>query len=447
MIDSKGLLNELKERGFEGSILGNVKDALDNNSAIYIGTDPSSIKIENRNPKYPNITSSLHVGHLSAFMAAKFFEKYGVKVIVLVGGCTAKMGDPSGKTSDRALLSYEEIDNNAECIKAQLSKMFDFESSDANSPIIVNNNEWMDNYSFVDFVRNVGKYLTVNYLMAKDSIKMRFEREGSGISVLEFLYQLVQAYDFVYLREKYNCRLQLAGNDQLGNASSGIELGRKSKGYTDMGGYFIPLVCDSNGNKFGKSENGKAIFLDPHLTSPYDFYQFWLNQSDEMAESLIKKFTMIELSEIYSLIEKHKENPSERLLQKTLAKYMTIMIHSEEEYNKAIEASNILFGKGTKEQLEAIDEDTLLGVMSGVSKSEVSNEEISNGINVVDIALKHDKIPSKGEARKLIKGNGFSINKMKITDDKSTVTNDDLIGGKYLLLQKGKKDYTLVIVK
>jgi tyrosyl-tRNA synthetase len=447
MIDSKGLLKEFKERGFEGNIIGNIKAALDNNSAIYIGTDPSSIKEENRNPKYPNITSSLHVGHLSAFMAAKFFEKYGVKVIVLVGGCTAKMGDPSGKTSDRALLSYDEIENNANCIKSQLNKMFDFNSGKENAPIIVNNNDWMDEYSFVDFIRNVGKYLTVNYLMAKDSIKMRFEREGNGISVLEFLYQLVQAYDFVHLREKYNCRIQLAGFDQIGNASSGIELGRKSKGYTDMGGYFIPLVCDSNGNKFGKSENGKAVFLDPHLTSPYDFYQFWLNQSDEMAESLIKKFTMIELDEIYSLIEKHKDNPSERLLQKTLAKYMTIMIHSEDEYNKAIEASNILFGKGTKEQLETIDEDTLLGVMSGVNKTEISHDEIKNGINVIEIALKHDKIPSKGEARKLIKGNGFSINKVKITDDKSVITESDLIGGKYLLLQKGKKDYTLAVVK
>lgn len=447
MVNSKELLKELKERGFEGNVIGNVKDALDNNSAIYIGTDPSSIKEENRNPKYPNITSSLHVGHLSAFMAAKFFEKYGVKVIVLVGGCTAKMGDPSGKTCDRALLSYDEIENNANCIKKQLGKLFDFNNSKPNSPIIVNNNEWMDDYSFVDFTRSVGKYLTVNYLMAKDSIKMRFEREGSGISVLEFLYQLVQANDFVHLREKYNCRIQLAGFDQIGNAVSGIELGRKSKGYTDMSGYFIPLVCDSNGNKFGKSENGKAVFLDPHLTSPYDFYQFWLNQSDEMAESLIKKFTMIELNEIYSLIEKHKENPSERLLQKTLAKYMTCMIHSEEEYNKAIEASSILFGKGTKEQLESIDEDTLLGVMSGVNKVEIARDDINNGINVIDVAITHDKITSKGEAKKLIKANGFAINKVKVTNEKTIITDNELIGGKYMLLQKGKKDYTLVIAK
>ena len=445
MVDSKALIKELRERGFEGTVLGNIKEALDNGSSVYIGTDPSSIKEENRNPKFPNITSSLHVGHLSAFMAAKIFAKYGVKVIVLVGGCTAKMGDPSGKTSDRALLSYEEIENNAKCIKNQLSKLFDFDNGKENSPIIVNNNDWMDNYSFVDFSRNVGKYLTVNYLMAKDSIKSRFEREGNGISVLEFLYQLVQANDFLHLREKYNCRIQLAGLDQIGNATSGQELARKSKGITDLCGYFIPLVCDENGHKFGKSENGKAVFLDGALTTPYEFYQFWFNQSDSMAEQLIKKFTLLDLSEINSMIEKHKENPSARLLQKELAKYMTIMIHGEEEYNKAMDASNILFGKGTKEQLSSIDEATLLSVMSGVSKVKISKSDLDNGIGVVDIALKHDKVPSKSEARKLIKANGFSINKEKMSDDKGIVNSSYLIDGKYLLLQKGKKDYTLAI--
>ena len=445
MVDSKTLIKELRERGFEGTVLGNIKEALDNGSSVYIGTDPSSIKEENRNPKFPNITSSLHVGHLSAFMAAKIFAKYGVKVIVLVGGCTAKMGDPSGKTSDRALLSYEEIENNAKCIKNQLSKLFDFDNGKENSPIIVNNNDWMDNYSFVDFSRNVGKYLTVNYLMAKDSIKSRFEREGNGISVLEFLYQLVQANDFLHLREKYNCRIQLAGLDQIGNATSGQELARKSKGITDLCGYFIPLVCDENGHKFGKSENGKAVFLDGALTTPYEFYQFWFNQSDSMAEQLIKKFTLLDLSEINSMIEKHKENPSARLLQKELAKYMTIMIHGEEEYNKAMDASNILFGKGTKEQLSSIDEATLLSVMSGVSKVNISKSDLDNGIGVVDIALKHDKVPSKSEARKLIKANGFSINKEKISDEKGIVNSSYLIDGKYLLLQKGKKDYTLAI--
>ena len=445
MVDSKALIKELRERGFEGTVLGNSKEALDNGSSVYIGTDPSSIKEENRNPKFPNITSSLHVGHLSAFMAAKIFAKYGVKVIVLVGGCTAKMGDPSGKTSDRALLSYEEIENNAKCIKNQLSKLFDFDNGKENSPIIVNNNDWMDNYSFVDFSRNVGKYLTVNYLMAKDSIKSRFEREGNGISVLEFLYQLVQANDFLHLREKYNCRIQLAGLDQIGNATSGQELARKSKGITDLCGYFIPLVCDENGHKFGKSENGKAVFLDGALTTPYEFYQFWFNQSDSMAEQLIKKFTLLDLSEINSMIEKHKENPSARLLQKELAKYMTIMIHGEEEYNKAMDASNILFGKGTKEQLSSIDEATLLSVMSGVSKVNISKSDLDNGIGVVDIALKHDKVPSKSEARKLIKANGFSINKEKISDEKGIVNSSYLIDGKYLLLQKGKKDYTLAI--
>ena len=445
MVDSKALIKELRERGFEGTVLGNIKEALDNGSSVYIGTDPSSIKEENRNPKFPNITSSLHVGHLSAFMAAKIFAKYGVKVIVLVGGCTAKMGDPSGKTSDRALLSYEEIENNAKCIKNQLSKLFDFDNGKENSPIIVNNNDWMDNYSFVDFSRNVGKYLTVNYLMAKDSIKSRFEREGNGISVLEQLYQLVQANDFLHLREKYNCRIQLAGLDQIGNATSGQELARKSKGITDLCGYFIPLVCDENGHKFGKSENGKAVFLDGALTTPYEFYQFWFNQSDSMAEQLIKKFTLLDLSEINSMIEKHKENPSARLLQKELAKYMTIMIHGEEEYNKAMDASNILFGKGTKEQLSSIDEATLLSVMSGVSKVNISKSDLDNGIGVVDIALKHDKVPSKSEARKLIKANGFSINKEKISDEKGIVNSSYLIDGKYLLLQKGKKDYTLAI--
>jgi tyrosyl-tRNA synthetase len=281
-------------------------------------------------------------------------------------------------------------------------------------------------------------------MMAKDSVKKRLEREGSGMSFTEFTYQLLQGYDFVELYKKYNCKLQIGGSDQYGNGTTGIELIRKMLGKDDACMLTWPLVTKADGTKFGKSEKGN-IWLDPEKTSPYEFFQFWLNQSDEDSERYIKLFTLIPLDEIEKMIEKHRENPSARFLQKELAKYMTCLVHSEEDYNKAVEATDILFGKGTTEQLASIDEKTLLGAMNGVSKVEVSKENFASGVTVLDIVALHDKVPSKSEARKLIKANGFSINKSKVTNEKDTLTESALIGGKYLLLQKGRKDYCLLI--
>ena len=445
-INTKALLEELNYRGFHGDTVGNIVDALNNNSAIYIGTDPSSIKEENRNPKFPEITSSLHVGHLAAFMAAKIFAKYGVKVIVLAGGCTAKMGDPSGKTCDRALLSYDEISNNAKCIKAQLSKLFDFNSTSENAPIMVDNDDWMRDYSFVDFTRNVGKHLTVNYLMAKDSIKSRFERDGQGISVLEFMYQLVQANDFLHLREKYNCRIQLAGLDQIGNTTSGMELARKAKGITDMAGYFIPLVCDSNGNKFGKSESGKAVFLDSHLTSPYDFYQFWINQTDEMSEQLIKKFTLLEKDEIEALIAEHRLAPAKRVLQKRLAYEVTSLIHSKEDADIAVATTEVLFGTPNKSILENLNEDTFVKVFNGVPTFKIPKTEFENGSKFVDAVVNCGAFKSKGELKKLIIANGIKTNYDKVNVNQE-LTLDNLIHGKFMTIQRGKKSNILVIAE
>lgn len=446
-VNVKALLSELEYRGFKGQTLGNIAEALANGSSIYIGTDPSSIKEENRNPEHPEITSSLHVGHLAAFMAAKVFAKYGVKVIVLAGGSTAKMGDPSGKTCDRALLTYDEISNNAKCIKNQLSKLFDFESTEENAPIMVDNDDWMEEYSFVDFSREVGKHLTVNYLMAKDSIKTRFEREGNGISVLEFLYQLVQANDFLYLREKYNCRIQLAGLDQIGNTTSGMELARKSKGITDMGGYFIPLVCDSEGKKFGKSESGKAVFLDPFLTTPYDFYQFWINQSDEMSEQLIKKFTLLPIDEIEALIEEHRKSPSKRILQKRLAYEVTSLIHSKEDADIAVATTEVLFGSPTKETLTNMNEETFVKVFNGVPTFEIAKDKFTNNEKFIDATVECGAFKSKGDLRKLIIANGVKTNYDKISDVNTTLNVNNLIHGKYMTIQKGKKVNMLVIAK
>jgi tyrosyl-tRNA synthetase len=303
----------------------------------------------------------------------------------------------------------------------------------------------MKNFSFIDFAREVGKCITVNYMMAKDSVKKRLEREGSGMSFTEFTYQLIQGYDFVELYKKYNCKLQIGGSDQFGNGTTGSELIRKMLGKDDACILTWPLVTKSDGTKFGKSEKGN-IWLDAEKTSPYEFYQFWLNQSDEDSERFIKLFTMIPLDEIDAMIAKHRENPSARFLQKELAKYMTCMVHSEEAYKNAIEATEILFGKGTTEQLASIDEKSLLAAMNGVSKVEVSKDVFTSGITVVDLAAMHDKVPSKSEARKLVKANGFSINKEKMVNEKTVINADNLIDGKYLLLQKGKKDYTLVVV-
>ena len=426
------LISELKERGLYASTSGNLEELLSSPTTFYVGTDPTA--------------DSLHLGHLLAFTTAKLLQSYGHKPIVLLGGATAFIGDPSFKSEERKLLSPETVAHNIEGIHRQVSKLLDFESTDANGAIMVNNYDWMKNFSFIDFAREVGKCITVNYMMAKDSVKKRLEREGSGMSFTEFTYQLLQGYDFVELYKKHNCKLQIGGSDQYGNGTTGIELIRKMLGKGDACMLTWPLVTKSDGTKFGKSEKGN-IWLDAEKTSPYEFYQFWLNQSDEDSERFIKMFTLIPLDEINKMILKHRESPSSRFLQKELAKYMTCMVHSQNDYNKAVEASEILFGKGTADQLTKIDEKSLLAAMSGVTKVELTKEHFASGVTVIDLASMHDEVSSKSEARKLIRSNGFSINKEKVTDEKTVIDTNSLIGGKYLLLQKGKKDYNLVIVQ
>lgn len=425
------LLSELKERGLIASLSGNLEELLKTPTTFYVGTDPTA--------------DSLHLGHLLAFTTAKLLQSYGHKPIVLLGGATAFIGDPSFKSEERKLLSAETVEHNIKGIHAQVSKLLDFNSSEANGAILVNNYDWMKDFSFIDFAREVGKCITVNYMMAKDSVKKRLEREGNGMSFTEFTYQLIQGYDFVELYKKYNCKLQIGGSDQFGNGMTGVELIRKMVGGNDACVITWPLVTKADGTKFGKSEKGN-IWLDAEKTSPYEFYQFWLNQSDEDSERFIKLFTLIPLEEINALIEKHREQPSARLLQKELAKYMTCMVHSEEAYNKAIEATNILFGKGTMSDIEKLDEKTFLSAMNDVPKVEVDKDNMSN-ITVLELAAMHDKVPSKTEARKLIKSNGFSINKSKVLSEADKMTDFKLINDKYLLLQKGKKDYTVVVVR
>jgi len=441
------LIEELKWRGFYGDTMGDCNELMKEGATFYIGTDPTSIKEENRNPNFPEVTSSLHCGHLAAFMCAKLLQERGLKPIILVGGATARMGDPSGKTSERALLNEEEINNNARCIKEQLSKIIDFNSGKSNQAIMVDNNDWISKMSFIEFEREIGKLITVNYMMAKESVRSRFEREGCGISHLEMSYMLVQAYDFVHLYDKYNCQIQLAGKDQIGNCSVGLEYGRKRSGINDMCGLFIPLICDKNGNKFGKSENGKAIFLDGRITSPYQFYQFWLNVDDEDAERFIKMFTLLSREEIEALIEEHKQAPHMRILQKRLAKEVTIMVHSEEEYNIAVEASNILFGKSTSETLKKLDDNTILSVFDGVPQFNVDKKKIIDGIKLTDLTVGESNIfKSKGELRKLISNGGVSINKEKINGD-ITIDATQLVNEKFILVQQGKKSYNLIIAQ
>ena len=429
------LYEELTRRGLIAQVTDEkeISEMINNGKAtFYIGFDPTA--------------DSLGVHHLIGLIAAKILQTHGHRPIILVGGATCAIGDPSGKSEERKAISMETVFHNVEKVKAQISKIVDFSSDAPNAAILVNNYDWYKDYKFLDFIRDVGKKITVNYLMAKENVRKRLEREGSGISFQEFSYGLLQGYDFVHLYNHYGCKVQIAGQDNLGNMVTGQDLLHKMQGADDVCGITWELVTCADGRKFGKTE-GNTVWLDKEKTTPYEFYQFWLNQTDEDSERFIKMFTLIPLEEIDKLIAQHKENPSARVLQKELARYMTCMVHSEEEYNKAVEASNILFGKSTTEDLAKIDEPTFLAVMKGVSKVEVAKDDIKGGINVIDMAVLHNKVTSKSDARKLIKGNGFAINKNKVTDDKMTVNSDMLIDGKYLLLQKGKKEYTLVVAR
>ena len=414
------LISELKERGLYASTSGNLEELLSKPTTFYVGTDPTA--------------DSLHLGHLLAFTTAKLLQKYGHKPIVLLGGATAFIGDPSFKSEERKLLSAETVAHNIKGIHAQVSRLLDFE----NGAIMVNNYDWMKDFSFIDFAREVGKCITVNYMMAKDSVKKRLEREGNGMSFTEFTYQLIQGYDFVELYKKYGCKLQIGGSDQYGNGTTGIELIRKMLGADDACMLTWPLVTKADGTKFGKSEKGN-IWLDAEKTTPYEFYQFWLNQSDADSERFIKMFTLIPLEDIEKMIAEHRENPSKRLLQKTLAEYMTKLVHGESVMKGIQQATDFLFGGMP---LSELDENGWNAIKSEVTTVELSKEAYSSGVTALDLALLHEKVPSKSEARKLIKANGFSVNREKVNDEKAVLTS--LWDDKYILLQKGKKDYTLV---
>lgn len=425
------LIKELKERGLWSQTFGNLEECFSKPTTFYLGLDPTS--------------DSLGIHHMVGLMVSRLMQQYGHKPIILVGGATCAIGDPSGKSEERKAISMETVFHNVECVKKQISKIIDFDSDAPNAAIMVNNWDWYKDYKFLDFIRDVGKKITVNYLMAKENVRKRLEREGNGISFQEFSYGLLQGYDFVHLYQNYGCTLQIAGTDNLGNMVTGQDLVHKMLGKDDVCGLTWDLITCADGRKFGKTE-GNSVWLDPKKTSPYQFMQYWLNVSDVDAEVFIKKFTLIPLDEINVMIEKHRENPSARYLQKELAKYMTCLVHSEEEYNKAMEATNILFGKGTMSDMEKLDESTFLAAMNGVPTVEISKDTFNNGITAIDLAAMHDKVPSKSEARKLIKSNGFSINKIKATVEKEVISDKYLINGKYLLLTKGKKDYTMIHV-
>ncbi len=401
-------------------------------TVAYLGIDPTA--------------NSLHIGHLVGVMMLKHFQRSGHKPIALVGGATGMIGDPSMKSQERKLLSEETLRHNQEAIKRQLSKFLDFDSDAPNAAEMVNNYDWMKNFSFLDFIRDVGKHITVNYMMAKDSVKKRLSGESQqGMSFTEFSYQLCQGYDFLHLYKEKGCRLQLGGSDQWGNITTGTELIRRTVG-GEAYALTCPLITKADGGKFGKTESGN-VWLDPRYTSPYKFYQFWLNVSDADAEKYIKIFTSLTREEIEALVEEQAKDPGLRPLQKRLAKEITTMVHSAEDYEMAVEASQILFSNKAGETLRKIDESTLLAVMEGVPQFEVSRSLITEGVKLADLLTDHAAVfPSKGEMRKMVQGGGVSINKEKISDPYAPATEDMLLNGRYILVQRGKKNYFLIKV-
>lgn len=425
-------VEELQWRGMIHDIMPGTGEQLKKEmTAAYIGFDPTS--------------DSLHVGSFAQIMLLKRFQLAGHKPIALVGGATGMIGDPSGKSQERNLLNEENLQKNLKGIKAQLSKFLDFESEAPNKALMVNNYDWMKDFSFLNFIRDIGKHITVNYMMSKDSVKKRLSEESKqGMSFTEFTYQLVQGYDFLHLYQNLNCKLQMGGSDQWGNITTGTELIRRKTG-GEAFALTIPLITKADGGKFGKTESGN-VWLDPKMTSPYKFYQFWVNTSDEDAEKYIKVFTMLEQEEIDELVQKHAEAPHLRLLQRKLAEEVTVMVHSRADYEMAVEASQILFGLGTAELLNKLDESTFLAVFEGVPQFDVPKSELENGIKVVDLLAEKTAIfPSKGDLRRTVQGNGLNINKEKVADPEMIVNSNFLIGGKYILIQKGKKNYFLII--
>ncbi|MBP3254412.1 MAG: tyrosine--tRNA ligase [Bacteroidales bacterium] len=425
----KNFVDELRWRNMIHDIMPGAEDQLKKGmQTAYVGIDPTA--------------DSLHIGHLVSIMIMAHFQACGHRPLIVVGGATGMIGDPSFKSSERVLLTPETINHNLECIKKQVSKFLDFSETLPNHAMILNNYDWTKQWSFIDFIRDIGKHITVNYMMAKDSVKKRME---TGISFTEFSYQLLQGYDYLYLYENYDCRLQLGGSDQWGNITTGTELIKRVKS-GEAYAITCPLITKSDGKKFGKTEKGN-IWLDREKTSPYQFYQFWLNLSDEDAKRFIRIFTLLTQEEILALEAEHDKQPEARLLQKTLAKDITVRVHSEQDYNNAIEASQILFGKGTKESLGRLDEMTFLSVFDGVPQFEVAKSEIEAGIPIVELlAEKTSVLSSKGEVRRELKGNSLSVNKEKINETYVT-DGTSLLNGKYILVQKGKKNYFIIVAK
>ncbi len=430
-------VEELTWRGMIHQMMPGTDEMLKQGMATaYLGIDPTA--------------DSLHIGHLCGVMMLRHFQRCGHKPLALVGGATGMIGDPSGKSQERNLLDEATLAHNVACIKAQLARFLDFDSDADNKAELVNNYDWMKNYTFLDFAREIGKCITVNYMMAKDSVKRRLNGEfQDGMSFTEFTYQLLQGYDFLHLYQEKGCRLQLGGSDQWGNITTGTELIRRKLG-NDNEAFALtcPLITKADGKKFGKTEKGN-IWLDRTRTSPYQFYQFWLNVADEDAERYIKIFTSLTREEVESIVEEHKQDPGRRVLQRRLAEEVTVMVHSRADYELAVEASNILFGKATKESLVKLDEQTLLDVFSGVPQFEVSRSLFEGeGVKAVDLVAEHSKcFASKGEMRKLTQGGGVSINKEKLTAFDQPLTSADLLDDKYVLVQQGKKKYFLLIAK
>ena len=430
----KNFVEELKWRGMLAQIMPGTEELLQKEMVTaYLGTDPTA--------------DSLHIGHLCGIMMLRHLQHCGHKPIILVGGATGMIGDPSGKSQERNLLNDETLRHNQECIKKQVAKFLDFDTDAPNKAEMVNNYDWMKDFTFLDFAREVGKHITVNYMMAKESVQQRLNGTArDGLSFTEFTYQLLQGYDFLYLYQHKGCKLQLGGNDQWGNMTTGTELIRRTLGNeVETFALTCPLITKSDGKKFGKTESGN-IWLDPKRTTPYKFYQFWLNVSDEDAERYIKIFTSLDHETIDALVEEHKQDPGRRVLQKRLAEETTVLVHSKEALDMAVEASNILFGKSTKDSLLKLDEQTLLDIFDGVPHFSVSADQL--GKPAVEIFTHAAPVfASKGEMRKLVQGGGVSLNKEKLTAFDRVITSEDLIDGKYLLVQRGKKNYYLLTIK
>ncbi|MDU1906229.1 MAG: tyrosine--tRNA ligase [Dysgonomonas sp.] len=427
-------VEELRWRGMIQEIMPGTEEQLQKElTSGYLGIDPTA--------------DSLHIGHLVGVMILKHFQRAGHRPIALIGGATGMIGDPSMKSQERNLLDEPTLRHNQESIKKQLAKFLDFESDKPNAAILVNNYDWMKDIPFLDFIRDIGKHITVNYMMAKDSVKKRLSGEASeGMSFTEFSYQLMQGYDFLHLYNSLGCGIQMGGSDQWGNITTGTELIRRKAG-GEAFALVCPLITKADGTKFGKTESGN-VWLDRRYTSPYKFYQFWLNVSDEDAEKYIKIFTALSKEEIEGLVAEQKNAPHLRPLQKRLAKEITVMVHSEEDYEAAVNASSILFGNSTADSLKSLDEETLLQVFEGVPQFEISKSEIEDGISAIELLTQKTNVfPSKGEMRKMVQASGVMINKNKLEDSEETIDHSYLINDKYLLAQKGKKNYFLLIAK